>query len=299
MFWQIFLLIFSSLLWNNFAVPFYANSSQSNFLIEKREERHLPIRQSGVEDIEIAAKALAVLDANNNIFLLEKSSGDKMPIASISKLMTALVFLDHNPGWDVVHEMARADRLDGGKIYLYLGEKVTINDLFNAMLVGSDNTAALALVNSSGLSEDDFVAKMNEYAKNFGLLNTSFSDPSGLSANNISTAREVAQLAKIALAKEEIRRVIINDSFEFKTVDGVAKKIASTNYLLDSFSMPDVKIIGGKTGHTDLAGYCLVSAFTDNNNHNIISVVLGTDSEKERFNQTNKLVNWIYNNFSW
>ena len=80
---------------------------------------------------------------------------------------------------------------------------------------------------------------------------------------------------------------------------GVKKKISSTNYLLDSFAAPRVRIIGGKTGHTDLAGYCLVSGFKDSNNHEVISVVLGTESDKERFNQTNKLVNWIYDNFSW
>ncbi|MEI7451991.1 MAG: serine hydrolase [Candidatus Falkowbacteria bacterium] len=299
MYLQVFFLILSSFFWHNFTAPIFSVSSSRNVFLEKQESRHLPARLASSTDLVVEAKSYAVLDTTNNIFLAEKSSNDQVQIASITKLMTALVFLDNNPGWETAHEMTRADRLDGGKIYLYLGDKVTLNDLFYAMLVGSDNTAAMALANSTASSSDIFVERMNDYAKKFGLLNTHFSDPAGLSSNNVSTAREVAQLLKIALDRDEIRRAVASNYFEFQTAAGDKKKITTTDNLLNSFAMPQVKIIGGKTGHTDLAGYCFAAAFTDDNNHNIISVVLGTASDKERFAQTNRLINWIYSNFTW
>jgi len=299
MYLQVFILILSSLFWHNFTAPIFSISNHRNFTVEKIDSRHLPQSVESSTAVVIEAKSYAVLDTNNGVFLTEKSADTEAQIASISKLMTALVFLDNNPGWDKIHEMTRADRLDGGKVYLYLGDQVTYRDLFYAMLVGSDNTAAQALANSGASSSAEFVDKMNDYAKKYGLLNTHFLDPAGLSSENVSTAREVAQLLKIALAKDEIRQAVSSDSYEFQTVAGVKKKIVTTDNLLDSSSLPNLKIIGGKTGHTDLAGYCFAAEFTDSKQHNIISVVLGTASDKERFNQTNKLVTWVYNNFSW
>jgi D-alanyl-D-alanine carboxypeptidase len=213
--------------------------------------------------------------------------------------MTALVFLDNNPGWDKNYTMQDADRRDGGKIYLYRGDEVTVRDLFDAMLVGSDNTATIALIHAAGFTEDDFVKKMNDKAATMGLTQTKFFDAVGLNNDNVSTAREVAELAKTALATPEILQTVSNKSVTFKTTAGIVKIIDSTDSLLNGFSSDHIQIIGGKTGHTDLAGYCFVAKFTDQNNHVIISVVLGTDSEAERFRQTAKLANWIYDSFTW
>jgi len=278
---------------------FTGNVISPEAVIEKQTTIHLPQKKDGVQEIDVLAYSAAVFDIKDKLFIFEKNSNDRLRIASISKLMTALVFLDNNPGWDKVYEISREDRRDGGKIYLYLGDKVTVKNLFYAILVGSDNTATIALIHAAGLSEADFVAKMNEKAKELGLLQTSFIDPVGLSNDNISTAREVALLANAALAKTEISQAVSTEKTEFSTVAGVAKSIESTNFLLNNFPAGDVRIVGGKTGHTDLAGYCFVAKFVDQNQHEIISVVLDTPSEADRFKQTSKLVRWIYDSYQW
>ncbi len=278
---------------------FTYNPISPEAVIEKQATVHSPQKKTGIQDIEIAAYSAAVFDIKDKLFIFEKNSNDRLRIASISKLMTALVFLDNNPGWDQVYEITREDRRDGGKIYLYLGDKVTVKNLFYAMLVGSDNTATIALIHAAGMSETDFVAKMNEKARELGLLQTSFVDPVGLSSSNISTAREVALLAQAALAKPEINQAVGTEKTEFSTVAGVAKTIESTDTLLNSFPDDNIKIVGGKTGHTDLAGYCFVAKFMDNNQHEIISVVLNTPSENERFKQTARLVRWVYDSYEW
>lgn len=278
---------------------FISNPVSAEAVIEKQASIHLPEKKSDAVDIDLSAYSAAVLDVKDNLFIFEKNSNDRLRIASITKLMTALVFLDHNPGWDQVYEIKREDRRDGGKIYLYLGEKVTIRDLFYAMLVGSDNSATIALVHSTGLSEADFVALMNEKARSLGLLQTNFIDPVGLSNDNLSTAREVALLAQAALSKKEINQAVSTEKTEFSTVAGAIKTIESTDVLLNNFSDENIKILGGKTGYTELAGYCFVAKFVDASQHEIISVVLKTPTENERFKQTAKLVRWVYDNFQW
>jgi D-alanyl-D-alanine carboxypeptidase len=268
-------------------------------VIEKQATIHLPQKKAGSQDIEVSAYSAAVFDIKDKMFIFEKNSNDRLRIASITKLMTALVFLDNNPGWDQIYEIKREDRRDGGKIYLYLGDKVTVKNLFYAMLVGSDNSATIALAHAAGLSEEDFVIKMNEKAKELGLLQTRFVDPVGLSNSNVSTAREVALLAQAALARDEINQAVATEKTEFSTVAGVPKTIESTDALLNNFPDDNIKLIGGKTGYTDLAGYCFVAKFIDANQHEIISVVLNTPSEADRFQQTAKLVRWIFSSYEW
>ncbi len=268
-------------------------------VIEKQATVRLPQKKIGAPEIDVLAYSAAVYDTKNKMFLFEKNSRDRLRIASITKLMTALVFLENNPGWDQIYEIKRDDRRDGGKIYLYLGEKVTVRNLFYAMLVGSDNTAAIALIHAAGLTEEDFVQKMNEKAQALGLLETRFVDPVGLSNNNVSTAREVAVLAQAALEKSDINEAVATEKTEFSTEAGAVKTIESTDYLLGNFSDGDIRIIGGKTGYTELAGYCFAAKFSDQNKHEIISVILNSESKNERFRQTARLVRWIYDNYEW
>jgi len=301
MLWAGLIAIISSIFLVNFnlAMPFLSPTIIIGSVVEKEVTLRLPAKKPEVAEVDIQAKSLAVLDAKNNIFLFEKNSNEPLQIASITKLMTALVFLDYNPGWDNIYEIQRADRVDGGKIHVYLGDKVKVKDLFYTMLIASDNTAAVALIHAAGLTEEDFVLKMNAKAKELGFINAYFADPVGLDSKNVATAREIAYLAQAALAKPEIATAVGTDKYEFTTSAGVNKKIASTDYLLSLFNLPNIKIIGGKTGYTELAGYCFVGKFINSDNREIISVVLNTKSDNERFRQTTKLVDWIFANFVW
>jgi D-alanyl-D-alanine carboxypeptidase len=257
-------------------------------------------KNSGLgNNLAVAASSSFAMDRDSGTVLWSNDSDQVRPIASISKLMTAYVFLNSNPELDKIYELKKEDVRVGGKSYIYPGDQVKVKDLFFLTLVGSDNTAAVALAGSMGLTESEFVAKMNQQAKDFGLLNTKFEDIAGLSNGNVSTAKEIVMMAKRCLANPQVRDTTIEEKYEFSTVGGRNVKVQSTDALLSVFPVDGINIIGGKTGHTDEAGYCFVGEFVNEAGHKIMSVVMGTDSDVNRFAQTKKLVKWAYDNFSW
>jgi len=250
-------------------------------------------------NFEAVIQSGVVVDIQTKDILWEKNADDKRSIASISKLMTALVFLDHNPGWETVYQIKKEDRREGGRIFLYLGDEVKVKDLFHASLIGSANTATIALVNSTGMGEQEFVQKMNEKAKELGLAKTSFEDPVGLSNNNVSTALEVVKLAKIAFSQEDIAKASLLKEYEFSTQKSRSVNIHSTDYLLENFPENGINIIGGKTGYIETAGFCFVGKFKNSQNKEIISVILGAESNDHRFLETKNLVGWVFANYEW
>jgi len=265
---------------------------------DSENKKDIPIKIKNFNNIEIFARGSAVIDRDNNDLLFNKDAYKGFPIASITKLMTALVFLDNNPGWDEVYEIKKEDRREGGKIYLFWGEKVKIKDLFYLSLVGSANTATIALVKSTGLTEEEFVEKMNNKSAQLGFKNTYFKDSTGLDIGNVSSAYEVALLAKAALSFKDIRKATITKEYSFNTLGQRKVYARTTDYLLDNFSPNDINIIGGKTGYTEAAGYCFVGEFVGKNGFEVISAILGSESRNGRFAQTKELVEWEYNNYS-
>ena len=243
---------------------------------------------------DLPAENGVILDCQNNSLYFAKRSDRQWPIASITKLFTAYTFLDDNPGWETSLTIEARDKRDGGKIYLFAGDIVKVKDLFYFSLVGSDNTATAALVRSTGLSEAEFVQKMNLKIKELGLVNTRLVDAVGLKDGNISTAREVAEFACLALARPEISRASLTKKYEFTTQPGRIKSITSTNELLASFPQGGVNILGGKTGFINLAGYCFVGQFANQAGEVIVTVILGADSDSGRFALTKKLVELYY-----
>lgn len=263
-------------------------------------ELKFPLKKDGATSSpEISSGAGLVVDEDNDTLLFEKNADESWSIASITKLMTAMVFLEHNPGWDKVYEMTKADRREGGRIYLFKGEKIKVKDLFYLSLVGSANSETIAMVRSTGLSEEEFVGKMNEKAKAMGLEKTFFEDAVGLSEKNVSTAREVAKIAKDALAISEIANATLNDKHSFVTLQGRKKTVYSTDQLVTGKLPASAKILGGKTGYIEKAGYCFVGKFSDQAGHAVISVVLGESDKDSRFTRTNDLVGWAYENYRW
>jgi len=250
-------------------------------------------------EMSLVADKGAVLSVNDRIFFYSKNADVAQPIASISKLMTALVFLENNPGWDTTYTITRGDQVSGGILNLFPGDEIRVRDIFKTSLIASDNGATLALVHSTGLSEKEFVIKMNAKAKSLGLEKTSFTDATGLSDQNVSTAREVAIMAKEALSKDEIRQTTETKNYQFSTIDGRSKTIESTDNLLFDSAQNNFEVLGGKTGFTDKAGYCFVGRFKDASGRELISVVLNSSGKNERFKESKSLVNWVFNNFSW
>ncbi len=257
------------------------------------------VKKPEAPEFNLTASSGAVLLLKSNTFLYEKNSDTKQPIASLTKLMTALIFLEHNPGFDKEYIITPADNISGGKNNLFTGDTVKVSDLLRTSLIASDNGATMALSHATGLSEKEFVAAMNDKAKKLGLFNTTFVEPTGLSDKNISTARDIARLAKEALSHEEIKKSTVTKEYSFITKEGREKKISSTDYLLYSTSVSNKNLLGGKTGYTESAGYCFVGKFADDRQDEIISVVLNSNGKNDRFLETKSLVDWVFTNFNW
>jgi len=270
-----------------------------NFPNESSFEADLINFNTEAEMLTLAADKAYVQSFNNRAVLYSKKADEVQPIASITKLMTALVFLDYNPGWEEVYTITKEDNIEGGRLNLFLGERVKIKDILATSLIASDNGATLALVNASGLSQDEFVAQMNFKASALGLKQTKFFDPTGLNDANVSTAREVAFFAKEVLSRPEIEKLVKLKEYNFITENGREKKIESTNYLLFDDSENNFSVVGAKTGYTDKAGYCFVGLFAGKDGREIISVVLNSDGRNERFRESKRLVNWVFANYHW
>lgn len=257
-----------------------------------------PVKKENYQELENIEGRAIIQDENGDI-LFENDSRETAPVASITKLVTALVFLEKNPGWDNILEIEKGDQVSGGRAYLYVNEKAKIKDIFYLSLVASDNSAAKALVRSTGLAEQEFVELMNSKMKEMGLNDTHFVEPIGLNSNNVSNAYEVAQFAKSAFGNEEIATAALTKKYEFSTASGRKVLIKNTDSLLSTFPEDGINILGGKTGYTIAAGYCFVGDFENEAGNNVISVVLGAKDINSRFTITKKLVEWTYDNFLW
>ena len=176
---------------------------------------------------------------------------------------------------------------------------MTVRDLFYSSLVASDNGATIALVHATGLSEEEFIINMNQKVQQLDLKKTNFSEPVGLSDQNVSTAREVARMAQVAFNKTEIQRAASTREYQFTTQNGVKKKLESTDYLLFDSATSSFAVMGGKTGFTNSAGYCFVGRFKNSDGREVISVVLNSQGNNERFQDSKVLINWVFDSYNW
>jgi D-alanyl-D-alanine carboxypeptidase len=264
-------------------------------------------KESAENEPQINAASALTIDAESGLVLFDKNSKAKMPIASITKLMTALVFLDQQwqqgdtLDWDSVVKFSRDDFREGRR-YLGVGEKVTIKDLFAEMLIGSANSGTVALVHSTGLSDEEFVQKMNEKAHELKMMDSNFSDPTGLDADNISTARDLAKLVYVAMQKTDITELLVLPTYEIIPSNKKVKhKITNTNWLIRNSWLEEnnYQLIGGKTGYTNEAGFSFVSQIANADGNKIISVLLKTNTVNNRFDETKKIVKWSFDNYNF
>jgi len=266
----------------------------------------LPKLKDNSQDFSLSASSGLALDLKRNFYLFEKDADEQLPIASISKLMAVLVFLDNNPGWNKIYTIREGDKREGNRLNFFPGEEVYVRDLFYSALVASDNSAIISLVNASGLSEVDFVATMNKKAEVLGMDNTNFVEPTGLSDYNVSTARDVARLIQESMKDLDIRRAVLADKYELEILNvkpkgkksgRVSRVIKNTDQLLRSKDL-SIKIIGGKTGFLNKAGYCFAGSF-QKDDQQIVTVVLGASDQEARFNETERLLDWIFENYTF
>ncbi|MFA5029639.1 MAG: serine hydrolase [Patescibacteria group bacterium] len=253
--------------------------------------------------VKISARNFVVVEPTTGKILFESGSQTARSIASITKLMTALVFLEHNPGWEKEVTISETDYRDGGINYFFAGEKIKVKDLFYSTLVASSNEGALALARSTGLSAEEFTRAMNLKAKELKMTEANFTDPSGLDNKNKASALDVIKLARAAFIQPEIKRATALKEYSFAVGDkGVIRKVQNTDKILgQDFGLGDgrYKIEAGKTGYLEQAGYCFVSQVADERNRQVLVAVLGSPTITSRFTDTKSLAYWAFNNYQW
>ena len=245
----------------------------------------------------INAKSAIVIDYKTGLPLWQKNPELVLPIASLTKLMTALVLLDLGLDWSQEVEINADDNsIEGARLKVPTGVKVTLEDVFRAMLVGSANNATQTLVSATGLGEAAFVEKMNQKAFDLGLENTVFVEPTGLSENNVSTVVDYVKIAKEAFSKEKVRSLSVLQEHLMETTDGQFIQVKNTNKLVrESY----LNIAGSKTGFTYEAGYCLVMLLQNQAGDQIISLVLNSETDIIRQNDSKAIEAWTFGNYQW
>ena len=246
----------------------------------------------------LTADAVFVVDAASREVLLAHNSRTVRPIASITKLMTAMVMLDRQSPSSRLMVLSPDDEVGGARLQVPVGTKLSLTDLFNAMIIGSANNAAHACARSTGMGVPEFVAAMNAKAASCGLASTRFTDPTGIDTGNVSTAQEVAALGLEAFENyAEIERSASTASYDIPVADQV-HRIRNTDGLLTDESNGLV-VTGGKTGYLNESKWNLVVRMSDGAHRPVVVVILGSDTEKLLFREAASAAKWAWQNYTW
>ena len=245
-------------------------------------------RVASVPAPRVRAQAAIILDPVTGETLWERNSHDLRSIASLTKLMTVMLFLEQQPDLSREVVISRRDVRRASTTYLRRGERVTLRDLVHLALVASDNAAARVLARVSPWGTKRFIVRMNGMAADLGLRQTRFTDPSGLDGGNVSSAYEVARLIAEASERPQMSEVMRKRSYQIHT-SRRTRTILSTNKLLGT----RVDVMAGKTGYIDLAGYCLATLVQLDDDRAVSIVVLGARSNSSRFTEARRLANWL------
>lgn len=271
--------------------------NKSLALIKQTYLKGAPYRINNVSlGMKVSAASAMVVDAGTGLALWQKNQNEIRPSASLAKLLTALVFLEHSPGWNAEITVQSGDLVEGGRAYIYRGEKLLARDLFNLALIPSSNSATMALARSTGLSSEQFIGLMNQKAKELGMSSSKFLEPTGLNAENIISAADIIKLAQAAFAKSEIRQATIQQQYTFTVLNNNrVETVKSTDKLLSSY----LSIKAGKTGFLDEAGFNLAAEAEGSKGQRVLVVVLGSDSDANRFQDLKALAQWAFDNYTW
>jgi len=234
----------------------------------------------------VGAEAYVVMDPETGEILASKDADEVRSIASITKLMTVMVAREAGLDSDTAVKLAWDDEVGGGRLQVPVGTTLTVPGLLGSTLVGSANNAANALARATGLSRAQFLARMDAKARALGLESTSFADPTGIEVENLSTAREVALMARAAFADPWIAPYAGLATYDVPLPGGKIRTIRNTNTLVTDAAL-DCE--AGKTGFINEAGYTLVTRLKKPGEKELIVVVLGAGTKAQSTRDTKTL----------
>lgn len=239
----------------------------------------------------VSATAIILKDLDSQVLLYVKDPDKKVPIASTTKIMTALVASGYFKANDIL-ETKDISLVSGSSMGLKIGEKMTFRSLLYGMLLNSGNDAAYTLADNYPGGRNNFINAMNSKASQMGLANTHFDNPAGFdSLNHYSSASDLSKIAEETINNSQLARVVsTKETIVYSTDKQLRHPLKNLNKLLD-----EPGILGIKTGTTPAAKENLVG-LVERDGHKILTVVLGSS---DRFSETEKLIDWAYSNFIW
>lgn len=256
----------------------------------------LPIKTKATNDLLLNAKAGVLLEASTGTILYEKNVNERMSVASMTKMMGMILVMEAlEDGTLKLDEKVKASKnaadMGGSQIWLEEGEEITVLDLIKGIMMASANDGIVCMAERIGGTEKNFVDMMNKKAKELGLKNTNFVNPTGLDEDNhYSSAYDMGIIAKELLKHEEILKY--TSIYEDYLRKGTEREfwLVNTNKLIASYKGAD----GLKTGMTDNAGYCM-AVTAKRNNMRLIAIVLGEKEGKVRNKETAELLDYGFN----
>jgi len=270
-----------------------------------RAERVIPVEKMVTppvkEDIlslgpRLSAESAIVVDKESGAVLFEKNSRQRHAIASITKLMTALVFFESNPDLEARVKMTEDENREGGDEFIKPGEEASLRDYLVASLLGSANNATIVLSRSANMDAEAFINRMNQKARELGMYDTWFEEPTGLSPNDTSTARDITRLLNEAAKNDAIKSITGTNISTVRVYPrGIRRTVLTTNHLLGTI----VFVEFGKTGYLDESLYNLAVSVATRPGHELYIVTFGSKSNEERVQDAKSLAVWAEKTYSW
>ena len=256
-------------------------------------EDTIEVTASNVSELpKTNSRRYIVYDRISKSMIIGKNEDIKSAMASTTKIMTTIVILEKADLNEKVTVSAKAGGTGGSRLGLKRGDKASVRDLLYGLMLRSGNDAAVALAEHVGGSVKGFAELMNEKAIELGLTNTHFVSPHGLDdANHYTTALELAKLTDYAMDNETFAKIVGTKSTTIY-INNQSRQINNTNELLGVLN----GVVGVKTGFTNNAGRCLVTE-TKRNNMDIITIVLGADTKKDRTKDSVNLIEYTFSKY--
>ena len=257
----------------------------------------LPV-QAATDSLNLDSKSAILIDNASGKVLYEKNINEKLPMASMTKIMSLLLIMEQIDNGNIKYSdkvliSKNASGMGGSQVFLQAGEEYKVEDLLKCIAVSSANDAVVAMAEKISGSEEAFVSEMNAKVKELGLVNTHFANPHGLdNENHYSTAHDMARIAQELLKHEDILRFTSIYEDYLTKPDGSQVWLVNTNRLVRFYDGVD----GLKTGYTTEAGYCL-TATAKKNDLRLISVVMNASSADARSKDTATLLTYGFNSF--
>lgn len=264
------------------------------FILPQTQVSYLPILDTEMSEVRLDAKSAILYDVRSDRNLFEKNIKEKLPVASLTKIMSAIVVWEKFSPNETVTVQASAIKVDGERQDLYENETMSVRDLVQLMLIQSSNDAAYALRDHAATHGVDLIKEMNAKALELGMRDTQFVDAAGLNDLGYSTASDLVKAVRYALRYDALWSFSRESTATVTSTDGkFSHVVKSTNQLLGVLS----DIVGGKTGYTDSALGCMILIVdVPSGKDRMIAVVLGSQG---RFEDMSKLISWSKRAYRW